>query len=632
MSKRAIVDEDDDDDDDDTGLFGEDSDKEEDDEDKKLPSKKRKADPSGGKKKKKSKGSFIDDAAEESGDEGGDSENDSDEDDDDDNNDYVKDGFVVDEEEEEVRRKKKSSDGLEDSDDDDDDNADDSDDDGPTESGLKKKKSKKLRKVRDVDRLADEDLDLIREARGETEQERIERERQEAAKRKIVAQSEEELRKGLFYDSAGEDEDGAARQGQQRRMVERYDEDGMDDFIDDDIGDQGEILASERRAAYEGADGGGGVSEAQLNEASEIFGTDYLEFMQQDEQDDDEEDLFGRKKYSERGVGVDLGVDSESDGFDDDDDDEDDLFGDDDDDGMKAGQKAEALKLRREKRELARQERRQQKLKAKQEKRKAQLRKAFEPVQLVENFCTDRDDQIRQKDVPERFFDWQVPFHGASEGDITPEEEEEAMWIMNKIPEIRSEYTAPTNDIERMEAQERSVIHSIAHALRFMHLDKLEPAFIKRYRKDLVTSPAVRESLYAIMDEDAEWETTVSAKAKVDTVLEGITRDMHGIDAAGAQVASVAKLEQDLAIAEQKLEQTAVQEAEVKSQLEEIGPTKEISGGDDDDDDDELFGDEDDNVSSTLYRCLAYIDVPADFLLTLFYHRTMMLRRRRLRA
>ena len=53
------------------------------------------------------------------------------------------------------------------------------------------------------------------------------------------------------------------------------------------------------------------------------------------------------------------------------------------------------MKLKRQKRQLAKQERRQQAYKKKMEKRKAQLRKAFEPVQLIENFCTDRDDETQ---------------------------------------------------------------------------------------------------------------------------------------------------------------------------------------------------------------------------------------------
>lgn len=592
-TKRTIADDDDD------GLFDDNDDDDSEDQAAAKPSKaskKRKTDSTANtKKKKKQKNNWIDDAAEESGEEdGGDDDDEDEEDDDDDNNDYVKDGFVVDEdEEEEERRKKKSSGELEDSDDEEEEeDEEDANDDEDTK--LKKKKAKKFRKIRELDVLAEEDLDLIREARGETERERLERERQEAARRKVVAQNEAELRKGLFYDSAGEEEEtNKYSKHQQRRVVERYDEDGMDDFIDDDIGDQGEILASERRTAYEGADGGAGVSEAQLNEASEIFGTDYLEFMQEEtREDEDESDLLGRKKYRERGVGVDLGVDSDVSDDDnlDEDDDDDGLFDDDSADGVKASQKAEALKLRRDKRELERKERRQQKLKLKNEKRKAQLRKAFEPVQLVENFCTDRDDEIRQKDVPERFFDWNVPFHGAKQGDLTPEEEEEALWIMSRIPAIRSEYTAPRATLDEMNDQEKSVTNSIAHALRYMHEEKLEPAFIKRYRKDVITSPAVRENLYAIMDEDAEWETMVNAKEKVDAVLDGITRDMQIVDAAGAQLESLQKLQQDLEVAEKKLDETVQQETEVKSQLEAMGPIDQ----DDDDDDEELFKDDDD--------------------------------------
>ena len=179
-------------------------------------------------------------------------------------------------------------------------------------------------------------------------------------------------------------------------------------IIDDDIGDQHDILASDR-AKYAGEDGEGGISQAQMNEASEIFGTDYLDFIAQDEDRDEDEDdeLFGKNRYRERGVGVDTGVDSEDVLSDDDDDD--DLFGEDDDGDVKTPQQKEALKLKREKRELARKERKKNILAKKIAKQKADLRKQFEPVQLVENFCTDRDDEIRQRDAPERFFDWNVP-------------------------------------------------------------------------------------------------------------------------------------------------------------------------------------------------------------------------------
>lgn len=592
--------------DDDDGLFDEDDDDDSSDEEigaaaskKKVSSsttKKRKADSSAGddsdeapkksKPKKPKKQSWIDDAAEESGEEGG-GDDDDDEDDDEDNNDYVKDDFVVDEADVEVEKKKRTGD-LEDSDEDDDDDDSDDDDD---DHGIKKSKRKKFKKVKQTTMLSEEDLMLIREARGEQEpDDYAEQER----RKKVVAQNEAELRKGLFIDDSG-DEGGDGAPAKQRRPVEkeRFDEEGMDDFIDDDI----DILGAARREMYD--DGGQeGVSEAQLNEASEIFGTEYLEFMDKnDGADQDEQDLFGESAYRERGVGVDLGVDSEEESSDEEDEDDDELFGDDDGDGgVQAHQKSEALKLKRKKKELARQERRRQKEQRRNEARKIQLRRAFEPAQLVENFCTDRDDEIRRSDAPERFFDWKTPFHGSTGDEITEEEEEEALWIMGRIPEIAAEYVPEGHsNLEEIEKREKSVVNSIVHALRYMHTEKLEPAFIKRYRKDIITSPAVRDNLYHIMSEDAEWDTMVSARDKVGHVLSSIGKDVQKDEATGAEADSVIQLEANLAAAQEKLEESAKQEAEIKEEIEGLGSVEEEKN---DDDDDELFGDDDeDDVS-----------------------------------
>lgn len=573
---------------DDDGLFDENNEDDSSDEEvvaAKKPTKKRKSSFTGGEKKKAKPQSWIDDAAEESGDEG--SGDDDDDDDDENENDYIKDDFVVGEDEVEFKKKKSSRD-LEDSDDDD---GDDDDDDDDEKRRLTKKKRVKKKKTNLE--LAEEDLDLIAEARGDTEREAIRREREEAARKTVFGRDQDELHKGLFNDS-DEDDDAAAtatlKQAPQRRMVEQYDEDGMDDFIDDDLNDQQQIMSSARREAYD--EEGAGVSEAQLNEASEIFGTDYLEFMATDDQNmDDEDDITG--KYSERGVGVDL-LDSEESSEDDDDD----LFGDDDGgDTVKASQKREALKLKREKRDLARQERRKAKLHQKSAKRKAQLRRAFEPVQLMENFCTDKDDEIRRMDAPERFFEWKTPFHGSTEGgEITEEEEEEAMWIIGRIPEIASEYFSPSENMEEMEKREEKIMSSVIHALRLLHVEKLEPIFIKRYREDVVTSPAVRKNLYKVMDEDAEYDTMVSARTKVGAVLENIMRDVETDEATGAEADFVQKLESDLRQADQKLEEAATQESDIKTEIEQVS-AKDDNAMDDDDDDDELFGDDDEDVS-----------------------------------
>jgi transcription elongation factor SPT6 len=593
MSGRRSIDDEDDD-----GLFDEEDSSDEDEpvvtKKVKSKSKKRKAGDSGkpSKKAKSSQISWIDDAAEESGEEGDD--DDEEDEDDEGENDYVKDDFVVDDDKIERMERKKRTGDLEDSDDDNDDEDDDDEDDEG--GGGKKKKTRKIRKFRQHEELADEDLDLIREAQGvDLEKERMRKEREERENRKVVARTEEDLRKGLFRDSDGEDDDDVARPPDRkiRSNIEHYDEHGMDDFIDDDIGDQHDILASDR-GKYVGEDGEGVVSQAQMNEASEIFGTDYLNFIaEEDDRDEDEDDdLFGKNRYRERGVGVDMGVDSDDDISDDDD-----LFGEDDDDEAQTQQQKEALKLKREKRELARKERRKNALAKKIAKQKANLRKQFEPVQLVENFCTDRDDEIRQKDAPERFFDWNVPFHGSREGgELTDDEEEEVMWIMQRIPEIRAEYKAPYENMEELEKRESSILQSIAHALRFMHKDKMEPAFIKRYRKDVITSPAVRNNLYQIMDEDAEWDEMLQARTKVTDLLNSVTAKIEKIEVIGAKSAQIDRVDEELTKAQATLDKTAVEEAQLKEEIDQIGPI--VKAEDNDDDDDELFGENDDDEVS----------------------------------
>ncbi len=542
--------------------------------------KKRRNDSSGTSKSKKAKPSLIDDAAEESGEEAADEDDDEE---DEDENDYIRDGFVVDEDEDEVKKKK--TDDLEDSDDEGDDDEDE---------GESRRRNKRVRKLRQDDILDEDDLALINEFKGEKEREEtLAQERAEAADRRretVVAKTEAELRKGLFYESEDDDDAPVVTKPKKPVAVERYDEDGMDDFIDDDIGDQGDIIASERRGGYD-EDREGGVSEAQLNEASAIFGTDYLQFMggEDREGDEDEDELMGRPKFREQGVGVDMGSDEEMMS----DDDDDDLFGDEDDlgEGLTAQQKAEALRLKREKREMLKAERRRQTMQKKSDRRKAQLRRAFEPVQLVENFCTERDDEIRRSDIPERLFDWTTPFHGTDAGSATEEEMEEAVWIMGRIPNIASEYFSAngTESMDSMEKRQELILDSIVQALRLMHCEKLEPAFVKRYRADIVASPAVRENLYTILDEDAEWDRMTSARAKVENLLKEMSTQASNDADATAEDQVIQTLNNKLQAEQQKLDEAMGRESSLKEELN-------ILDNADDDDDDIFASGENDEV------------------------------------
>ncbi|KAL7557706.1 hypothetical protein ACA910_018501 [Epithemia clementina (nom. ined.)] len=597
--------------DDDDALDDDDDDDEDDEDDVAAASKKR----------KKKKGGFLDDAAVESGEEDNEDE---DEDDDEDNNEYVKDGFLVDEDEDEEIDKPKEKDDLEDSDEDDDDDDDDDDDRAARKKQEQRKKSR-LTKLKQTERLAEEDLELIREAQGlgpsVVDRAAADALEERPAVQHIRARNEAELQKTLFD---GDDDDGVdtgrpSKQPQpsfknrRRPAASDYDEDGMDDFIEDDLNDQDDIRASEQRGMMDD-DGYGGneVSEAQLAMASEIFGTDYLDFMNRDGGGDDgeEDDLMGRRR--ERGIDYGYGDDDEADESD-----EGSLFGDGEDeddidlDGLSAQQKAEALKLKREKAQLAKQERRRKAQQAKTEKRKAQLRRVFEPVQLIENFCTERDDLIRQTDVPERLFGWdETSFYGPAEYDgksgnnvdavaITETERKQAEWIAQRIPAIAEEFHNSTtiDGVVPMDLGEVSnkqylphqeaILTSISYALRYIHRDKFEPAFIKRYRKDYITSKAVREHLYEIIEEDIEWDRLIKARVKVQELLSSITRQADGDAKATVDSDRLVELRQKLEDAKQSLEDSQARASDLKTELEALNKKKG------DDDDDQLFDDDD---------------------------------------
>jgi hypothetical protein len=136
-----------------------------------------------------------------------------------------------------------------------------------------------------------------------------------------------------------------------------YDKDDLDDFID---------LGDDIKRDVGGGLGEGGVSESMLQEHLDIFGTDNVEFMGDDNGDNGRIDMIGddddilddfehkkkqRRKYRECRVGVDYGIDSGKEVEDDsdiDDNNEADLFGKDNiDQDIGDKQHAEVLRLKR---------------------------------------------------------------------------------------------------------------------------------------------------------------------------------------------------------------------------------------------------------------------------------------------
>lgn len=587
---------------------------------------------------------MIDDAAVHSGSDEDDSEED--DGDEDGGNDYINDGFVVDDDDDAILKDRGGNedddDGLSDSEND----SDDEDDDGDKSGQGKRRRVQRRRRAAG---LTEDDMDLIAESKGtykprntaQDEDRFYDDEEERTAARKAAKIND--LRDELFKGGGDRDKDrdggenagrGKAKKGSRTNnlggrqvAVDTFDEEGMDDFIEDDVGGT--------RGAYReddlGMGPGEGVSEAQINEANDIFGTDFFDVMgdADEDRDQDDDDMFGgdedgytnrrRRKFREPGVGPRLGVDSDDDILDESDFDDGELDDELDDDEMFASgdeeltseERATALRVKRDKRRKAKEERRRKKA----EQRKARLRRAFEPVQLIENFCTDRDDQIRSVDAPERFFDWKTPFHGPGGKDdgettmtkkITTEEEQEALWIVKRIPEIASEYAIvelgirsaaasrmmTDDEVEaEVEHKKRSIVHSVVKALRFLHMDKVEPEFIRKYRADEVSSPAVRDNIYRIMDEDNEWERLINAKAKVESILDALTATAESDEALGADEEYVAKLKEDLKNAQDRLDESVKDEEKKKAEIDALDQNNDVE----DEEEDDLFGDDDDD-------------------------------------
>ncbi|KAL9533186.1 Transcription elongation factor [Sphaerulina musiva] len=106
-----------------------------------------------------------------------------------------------------------------------------------------------------------------------------------------------------------------------------------------------------------------------------------------------------------------------------------------------------------------------------------ELKDVFEPSQLEERMLTDRDNEIRLNDVPERFQLARAPYKDTNElsdEQLAVRNDEEASWI--------SSILFPR---KRMDPGLRGPFETaVKQVLQFMNVEDLEPAFIVQNRKD----------------------------------------------------------------------------------------------------------------------------------------------------
>ena len=80
----------------------------------------------------------------------------------------------------------------------------------------------------------------------------------------------------------------------EQQHVERYDKDGLDEFIEEDVGDGMGGYAKEEVKGMGGMGGlGGGISESMLQDHINIFGTDFMDFMGNDKDNKDTDGMYG---------------------------------------------------------------------------------------------------------------------------------------------------------------------------------------------------------------------------------------------------------------------------------------------------------------------------------------------------
>lgn len=158
------------------------------------------------------------------------------------------------------------------------------------------------------------------------------------------------------------------------------------------------------------------------------------------------------------------------------------------------GDRHEAATHRREARDKMKQQRQQQRIERQAEKRQALLKRHYEPIVLIENFCTPMEKEIRKKDLPERFQLATTTPTDLEKAENAYALDERAMWILSKIPSIALEFfLAASPDSMQTDAEEmndmgllkhqKNILESILCALKYVKKEKLEPELIRKYRQ-----------------------------------------------------------------------------------------------------------------------------------------------------
>lgn len=145
----------------------------------------------------------------------------------------------------------------------------------------------------------------------------------------------------------------------------------------------------------------------------------------------------------------------------------------------------------------------------------------YEPSVISEHMMTERDEKIRQKDVPERY---QLAFEHRTLP--SPDERaEESDWICEALfSTTNPEPILPDGSRGRRNRGEVSA--AIDNVLRFYHEEKLEPAFVRRYCREFWKYAGLKGvHMTQIMELDGRWDKSDQKRKALRRLLQRSTSE-----------------------------------------------------------------------------------------------------------
>ena len=183
----------------------------------------------------------------------------------------------------------------------------------------------------------------------------------------------------------------------------------------------------------------------------------------------------------------------------------------------------------------------------------------YERIKLIESFSTEKDEEMKRLDRPERFQGDGVDRGAMTEG----EREMEAQWIAEKLENkiIQGTDDGAVMDLMMVDSTEdqEALVESIKGILSFIQIDQFECPFIWTYRRDYLHRKITRKNLWFIYMCDEKWEALMRRKVATVNEIESVIEAASTGTEHGAEVGDNEKVDES----EESLEARLVEAEEV---------------------------------------------------------------------